>query len=259
MILHPNCKVNIGLHILDKRLDGYHTLHTLFYPVKGLCDCLEVNKSDVFSFKQSGLVVDCPSENNLVMKCYHAMREQFGRIGDVSIHLEKRIPSGAGLGGGSSDAAHMAIALNEIFNLKLSRNTLAQIVTPLGADCPFFIYNCPCRAEGIGEILTPIDKNTFEGKYIVLVKPDISISTREAYRRLDMLAHIERTPTSNDFEQSVFPLYPVLANIKAKLLEQNAFYASLSGSGATIFGLFEKEPVDMKNIFPNCFVYQGIL
>ncbi len=157
MIFYPNCKINIGLRVVRKREDGYHDLETIFYPIYGLHDELEVNRvsrignreSGVgFSFIQEGLAVDCPTEDNLIVKCYLRMRSKYPQIGDVRIRFKKNIPFGAGLGGGSSDAAHMAIALNELFNLGLTKKRLAEEVRPLGADCPFFIYNTPCYAEG---------------------------------------------------------------------------------------------------------------
>ena len=147
MILHPNCKINIGLRVIGKRADGYHDLETIFYPVTGVHDVLEVAEAKEFAFEQTGIAVDCPEEDNLIIKCYRRMRARYPQIGDVSIRFEKRIPFGAGLGGGSSDAAHMAIALNELFDLGLSREQLAAEVAPLGADCSFFVYNTPCLAE----------------------------------------------------------------------------------------------------------------
>ena len=181
MILYPNCKINIGLRVISKRADGYHNLETIFYPILGLYDVLMITASGQFSFVQDGLAVDCPAEDNLILKCYRRMQARYPQIGNVSIRFTKRIPFGAGLGGGSSDAAHTAIALNELFELGLSREQLAEEVAPLGADCAFFIYNTPCLAEGIGEILTPIPF-TLSGFRLVMLKPDIHISTREAYQ-----------------------------------------------------------------------------
>lgn len=153
MLLYPNCKLNIGLRVIDRRTDGYHDLETIFYPVYGLHDELEVTTlpTDDVEFIQVGLAVDCPAEDNLIIKCYHMMRAKYPQIGGVRIRFKKNIPFGAGLGGGSSDAAHMAIALNELYELGLSQAELAEMVRPLGADCPFFIYNTPCYAEGIGD------------------------------------------------------------------------------------------------------------
>ena len=159
MILYPNCKINLGLRVVRKRLDGYHDLETVFVPVYALHDELEVEKSDIFSFVQEGISVDCPKEDNLIYKCYQKFANKYPKIGNVSIRFKKNIPFGAGLGGGSSDAAHMAIALNELFELGLSKEQLVEEVRVLGADCPFFIYNRPCYAEGIGDILTPDRKS----------------------------------------------------------------------------------------------------
>ena len=266
MILYPNCKINLGLRVVRKRPDGYHDLETVFVPIYGLRDELEVHvvesqKSKVesgISFRQEGIVVDCPAEDNLIVKCYRMFAKDYKKVGDVAVRFRKNIPFGAGLGGGSSDAAHMAIALNELFGLGLSKAQLAEKVLPLGADCPFFIYNTPCYAEGIGDVLTPI-KLDLRGIRIVMVKPDEGVSTKEAY------AGITRHPEAagqikafffeqsnlfslsgsglfvNDFEETVFPLHPAIADIKKRLLDAGAFYASMSGSGSTVFGLFKND------------------
>ena len=259
MILYPNCKINIGLRVVRKREDGYHDLETIFYPVYGLHDELEVEQvSGVgiqdsekgFSFLQEGLAVDCPAEDNLIIKCYMRMRERYPQIGDVRIRFKKNIPFGAGLGGGSSDAAHMAIALNEIFSLGLTKEQLVQEVRPLGADCPFFIYNTPCYAEGIGDELTPITLD-LSGLRLVMIKPDCGVSTKEAYggitpkgsselfadlnvlNDLNALARL-----TNDFEETVFKLHPEIAAIKKRLQDAGALYTAMSGSGSTVFALF---------------------
>jgi len=269
MILYPNCKINIGLRVIGKREDGYHNLETIFYPVMGLYDVLMITAAGKFSFVQDGLAVDCPAEDNLIIKCYRRMQKRYPQIGNVSIRFTKRIPFGAGLGGGSSDAAHTAIALNELFELGLTREQLAAEVAPLGADCAFFIYNTPCLAEGIGEVLTPIPFS-LSGFRLIMLKPDIHISTREAYQgvlqtqnhkfeiinhksqiSLADLARQEITPIdlsrhgdiiSNDFERTVFPAHPELAAIKQRLLDAGAYYAAMSGSGSTVFALFEDDP-----------------
>lgn len=266
MKLFPNCKINIGLRVVRKREDGYHDLETIFYPVYGLHDELEVNRvsgignrvSGVgFSFIQEGLAVDCPAEDNLIIKCYQRMRAKYPQIGDVRIRFKKTIPFGAGLGGGSSDAAHMAIALNEIFALGLTREQLAEEVRPLGADCPFFIYNTPCYAEDIGDKLTPISLNLRDLR-LIMIKPNCGVSTREAYSGIIRHPEVEgqikqalqdrqsfadmRPLLVNDFEQTVFPLYPEIADIKQRLLDAGAVYAAMSGSGSTVFGLFQHDP-----------------
>jgi 4-diphosphocytidyl-2-C-methyl-D-erythritol kinase len=260
MLLYPNCKLNIGLRVIDRRTDGYHDLETIFYPVYGLHDELEVTCADTegVEFIQEGLAVDCKAEDNLILRCYHRMREQYPQIGGVRIRFRKQIPFGAGLGGGSSDAAHMAIALNELFGLGLSQAKLAEMVRPLGADCPFFIYNTPCYAEGIGDKLRPI-RFDLSGLRLVMIKPACGVSTREAYAgitrhpeargqllqtlnesesALDLLRHHPEV-FLNDFEQTVFSLHPEIAAQKKRLQDAGALYAAMSGSGSTVFGLFE--------------------
>ena len=260
MLLYPNCKINIGLRVVCKREDGYHDLETIFYPVMGLYDELEVEpvsgignrKSEIgFSFLQEGLAVDCPAEDNLIIKCYKRMRAKYPQIGDVRIRFKKNIPFGAGLGGGSSDAAHMAIALNEIFALGLTREQLAEEVRPLGADCPFFIYNTPCYAEGIGDILTPISLD-LSGLRMLMIKPNCGVSTKEAYGGIvpkgssglfKMVQDCSKlfSYASNDFEETVFVVHPEIAEIKQRLLDAGAVYAAMSGSGSTVFGLFQHD------------------
>ena len=269
MLLYPNCKINIGLRIVRKRPDGYHDLETIFVPIYGLHDELEVIKNDEMSaatplndglmFEQEGIKVDCPAEDNLIVKCYRAMAAKYPQIGAVSVRFKKNIPFGAGLGGGSSDAAHMALALNELFGLGLSKAQLAEEVRPLGADCPFFIYNTPCYAEGIGDILTPIDLD-LKGTRIVLIKPEEGVSTKEAYSGIKPLNDTNKLRLMsatkllndvasqlndvfvNDFEATVFPHHPIIADIKKHLLDAGAYYASMSGSGSTVFGLFKNDP-----------------
>ena len=251
MKLYPNCKINIGLRVVRKREDGYHDLETIFYPVYGLHDELQVDRSEDFSFIQEGLVVDCLPTDNLIYKTYARMRERYPQIGNVKITFKKNIPFGAGLGGGSSDAAHMAIALNEIFALGLTREQLAQEVSPLGADCPFFVYNSPCYAEGIGDKLIPINLD-LTGLRLLMIKPKCGVSTKEAYGGIvpkgcsDLFRVIQdRTElflvASNDFEDTVFSAHPELAEIKQRLLDAGAVYAAMSGSGSTIFGLFQSD------------------
>ncbi len=266
MKLFPNCKINLGLRVIRKREDGYHDLETVFVPIYGLHDELEVLRNDKISavsplndatrspndvsFEQEGIAVDCAPEDNLIVKCYRNMAAKYPQIGPVSIRFKKNIPFGAGLGGGSSDAAHMAIALNELFQLGLSKEQLAAEVRPLGADCPFFIYNVPCYAEGIGDILTPIELD-LKGTRIVMIKPDEGVSTREAYSGITIsgegidLNEIRSLGAGrslkNDFEATVFPLHPVIADIKKRLLDAGAYYASMTGSGSTVYGLFKND------------------
>lgn len=251
MKLHPNCKINIGLRVVRKREDGYHDLETIFYPVYGLHDELEVEIADEFAFLQDGIEVDCLPTDNLIYKVYQRMQEHFPQIGNVRIRFKKNIPFGAGLGGGSSDAAHMAIALNELFQLGLTQKQLAEEVRPLGADCPFFIYNTPCYAEGIGDKLTPISLD-LSGMRLVMIKPNCGVSTKEAYAGIKPKGSSELFKVvqngselfkvaTNDFEDTVFVAHPEIAEIKQRLLDAGAVYAAMSGSGSTVFGLFEHD------------------
>ena len=269
MKFFPNCKINIGLRVVRKREDGYHDLETIFYPVYGLHDELEVEAitnnttqhyttlHDSIQFLQEGLAVDCPAKDNLIIKCYQRMRAKYPQIGDVRIRFKKNIPFGAGLGGGSSDAAHMAIALNELFSLGLTKEQLAEEVRPLGADCPFFVYNTPCYAEGIGDKLTPISLD-LSGLRLVMIKPACGVSTKEAYggiipkgtskvlnnlkdlKVLNVLNDLTiLSAFTNDFEETVCKVHPEIAEIKQRLLDAGAVYAAMSGSGSTVFGLFQ--------------------
>ena len=254
MKFFPNCKINIGLRVVRKREDGYHDLETIFYPVYGLHDELEVEPAEEFAFLQDGLVVDCLPTDNLIYKVYKRMQEHFPQIGNVKITFKKNIPFGAGLGGGSSDAAHMAIALNELFSLGLTQQQLAEEVRPLGADCPFFVYNTPCYAEGIGDKLTPISLN-LSGLRLVMIKPACGVSTKEAYggiipkgtskvltdlKVLNVLNDLTiLSALTNDFEETVCKVHPEIAEIKQRLLGAGAIYAAMSGSGSTVFGLFQ--------------------
>ena len=251
MKLSPNCKINIGLRVVRKREDGYHDLETIFYPVYGLHDELEVEIADEFAFLQDGIEVDCLPTDNLIYKVYQRMQEHFPQIGNVRIRFKKNIPFGAGLGGGSSDAAHMAIALNELFQLGLTQKQLAEEVRPLGADCPFFIYNTPCYAGGIGDKLTPISLD-LSGMRLVMIKPDCGVSTKEAYAGIKPKGSSELFKVvqngselfkvaTNDFEDTVFVAHPEIAEIKQRLLDAGAVYAAMSGSGSTVFGLFEHD------------------
>ncbi|MBO6306277.1 MAG: 4-(cytidine 5'-diphospho)-2-C-methyl-D-erythritol kinase [Paludibacteraceae bacterium] len=262
MILHPNCKINLGLRVVRKRADGYHDLETVFVPVYGLHDELEIvhdcTIQEDYTFQQEGIAVDCQPEDNLIIRCYEQFKKKYPQIGKTSIRFKKNIPFGAGLGGGSSDAAHMAVGLNALYGLGLSKAQLAEEVRTLGADCPFFVYNTPCYAEGIGDILTPIELK-LQGMRIVLVKPEEGVSTKEAYSGIkprpevageiqkavammrQKCTEIDDTIFVNDFEATVFPGHPVIAAIKKRLLDAGAYYASMSGSGSTVFGLFEND------------------
>ena len=244
MLLYPNCKINLGLRVVGKREDGYHDLETIFVPIYRLHDVLEISPADTFSFIQDGLKVDCLPEENLIIRCYRRMAEKYPQIGPVNIRFQKKIPFGAGLGGGSSDAAHTALALNELFSLGLTKDQLVQEVRPLGADCPFFIYNTPCYAEGIGDKLTPIDLD-LKGVRIIMIKPNEGVSTKEAYSGIvlhpEAKGNVLKGEYINDFEATVFPKHPLIADIKKRLLDAGAYYASMSGSGSTVFGFFKND------------------
>ena len=252
MITFPNIKINLGLSITEKRPDGYHNLETVFYPV-ALEDALEIRTNpeaqQKFTLHQHGMEIAGNPENNLVVKAYLLLDKEF-HLPPVEIHLYKHIPSGAGLGGGSSDAAFMLKLLNEHYNLQLSANQLEASAATLGADCAFFIKNTPTYAEGIGNIFSPIELS-LKGYRIMIVKPDVFVSTREAFANIRPhrpeypVREVIRRPVAewkdtliNDFEASVFPQYPVIGEIKEELYHQGAIYASMSGSGSSVFGLF---------------------
>ena len=251
MISFPNAKINLGLNIVERRADGYHNLETVFYPI-ALTDVLEIvpahgKESTLTTY---GNPVGCPVEKNLVMKALRLMQHHYA-VPEVDIYLYKHIPDGAGLGGGSSDASSTMLMLNEIFNLGIEKDVLARHAATLGADCPFFIYNRPMMATGIGDILTPIDVS-LKGLFLLLVKPDVSVPTRVAYSRVapaastsnlvdDVLADVHqwKDVVKNDFEPSVFAAYPELEEIKNVIKASGAIYASMSGSGSSIFGIFD--------------------
>lgn len=252
MITFPNIKINLGLSITEKRPDGYHNLETVFYPV-ALEDALEIRTNpeaqQKFTLHQHGMEIAGNPENNLVVKAYLLLDKEF-HLPPVEIHLYKHIPSGAGLGGGSSDAAFMLKLLNEHYNLQLSDNQLEDYAATLGADCAFFIKNTPTYAEGIGNIFSPIELS-LKGYRIMIVKPDVFVSTRETFANIRPhrpeypVREVIRRPVAewkdtliNDFEASVFPQYPVIGEIKEELYHQGAIYASMSGSGSSVFGLF---------------------
>jgi len=254
MVLFPNAKINLGLNILRKREDGYHELETIFYPI-GLKDGLEFieNKKNKINFTSSGLALDIDQEENIVVKAYRLLAADHSLPG-LDLHLHKVIPFGAGLGGGSSDAAFLLKGLNDHFELGLFVSQLKKYAVELGADCSFFLENKPAFACGIGEELQNIDFS-LKGYFIVLVKPPFGVGTREAYAEIkpslpkkSLLDSIKLSPDKwqdcivNDFEASVFPHYPAIAEIKTKLIDHGAVYAAMSGSGSSVFGLFKTEP-----------------
>lgn len=252
MVYFPPCKINLGLHIISKRTDGYHDLDTCFYPVPWT-DILEVIRSDVFSFTCTGTAIPGNVDDNLCVKAYGLLRKDFD-LEPVSIHLHKIIPTGAGLGGGSSDAAYTLRLLNQVFDLKLSVAVLMGYAAVLGSDCSFFIQDRAMIGSGRGEILTET-QDSLKGKYLVMVKPDIHVSTAQAYagirprQPVHRVASILQEPLAkwkyllkNDFEETVFENYPALRDIKIRLYDHGAVYASMSGTGSTVFGIFDEEP-----------------
>lgn len=272
MILYPNAKINIGLNVVEKRTDGYHNLETVFYPIN-LLDALEIttdeHQADSVKLKVSGEAIAGRPSDNLVMKACNLMRSMFPeKIERLSVHLHKHIPTGAGLGGGSSDAAFTIKALNEKFSLGMSVYQMEQLSAQLGADCPFFIKNQPVFAEGIGDIFTDIDI-VLKGKTLVLVKPDISVSTADAYSLVSphkpqqSLRESLRLPVEewknhvvNDFESSVFKKFPEIAAIKDRLYDLGALYASMSGSGSAVYGIFNQPVQYVDEVFAGYFCRQ---
>ena len=268
MILQPNAKINLGLNVVRKRPDGYHDLETVFYPIP-LCDRLEVSLSErvgeeTYFLHLDGHALDSSADDNLVIKALKLLQEEGYKLGPVDINLSKVIPSGAGLGGGSSDASFMLKALNELFELNISVKKLEFYAAKLGADCAIFIQNKPVYAEGIGNIFKDIELD-LTGYYLVLIKPDVFISTKAAfsqikpkYPEISLLDIIKRPVEDwkylmhNDFEDSVFPQFPVIKDLKEKLYACGAIYASMSGSGSSLFGIF-KDKQDLESEFPECF------
>jgi 4-diphosphocytidyl-2-C-methyl-D-erythritol kinase len=253
MIVFPNCKINLGLHILGKREDGFHNLETVFYPVsfKDALELIPSTNTDI-EFTTTGLAVDGNTADNLCVKAYHLLKKDFPEIPAVKIHLHKAIPLGAGLGGGSADAAFMLKLLNEKFKLNLLTDKLINYAMQLGSDCPFFIINKPCFATGRGEVLEEIAIDLSEYK-IVLINPGIHINTGWAFSNITTPAlpvksikEIIQQPINtwkddlkNDFEEAVFIAHPAIKEIKEALYAQGAIYVAMSGSGSTIFGIFE--------------------
>ena len=255
MLTFPDAKINLGLNIVSKRPDGYHDIETVMLPIPSH-DILEiVEATDGHdSLHCSGRPVDCPMEKNLVYKALMKMRGH-RPIPPVSIYLDKQTPDGAGLGGGSADAAYTLRVLNELFGLGATREDMARMAAEIGADCPFFIYDIPMSCTGTGTDLTPIEMSLPAGMWILIVKPDVSVPTREAYagvtprKPAQPIADILKAPVEqwqgrllNDFEPSVFARYPRISRLKQQILDAGAIYASMSGSGSAVFGLFRNKP-----------------
>lgn len=262
MITKPIAKINLGLNVVEKRSDGYHNLETVFYPVP-ICDALEVFQMDQdfpsavdCDLKVTNIPVEGDEQRNLVVRAYQLLKQDFPALPRVHAHLYKGIPTQAGMGGGSSDCGFMITLLNRQFQLGLSEQQMIDYAARLGADCPFFILNKPCYAEGIGEKLQPIDLS-LSGWYLAVVRPAIPVPTREAFSLITphfpakncgdvVMQPVEawRDELTNDFEKSVFSLHPEIGAIKDRLYDMGAVYAAMSGSGSSLFGLF-REPVSL--------------
>lgn len=256
MIVRANCKINLGLFVTRKREDGYHELQTVMLPVSDLYDIVEVERIEGMGvqFEGSGIEVDCPVEKNLCVRAARLMQERYS-VGGISIKLDKRVPFGAGLGGGSSDATAVIVAVNELYNLGLDKPTLASLAAELGSDTPFFVYDTPQLCEGRGEIMTPVDVD-LRGLWLAVAKPmNEGVSTKEAYSGIkpkmpseSLTALLKRDigewqgSVLNDFEPHIFAAHPTIKALKHKMLDAGAVYAAMSGSGSAVFGLFEAEP-----------------
>lgn len=275
MIIFPVAKINLGLNVVERRPDGYHNLETVFMPLPGLRDALEVTVMDEqfpsavdCDLKVTNIAIEGDEQKNLVVKAYRLLKEEFPAIPRVHAHLYKAIPTQAGMGGGSSDCAAMLVLLNMMFGLGLTEQQLIDRAARLGADCPFFIIGRPAYAEGIGERLQHIELN-ISGLSIVVVRPDIPVSTREAFSLItphrpqkncrDVVAQpIEswRSDLLNDFETSVFALHPEVGSIKERLYQLGAVYAAMSGSGSAVFGLFRQLP-SLEGEFTGMFTWKS--
>ena len=274
MVVFPNCKINLGLQILAKRNDGFHNIETVFYPIQ-LKDALEIisfDNTEQVIFSSSGYPINGNTKDNLCLRAYYLLKNDFPDLPFVKIHLHKNIPMGAGLGGGSADAAFTLQLLNSLFCLNIPVNRLLDYSLQLGSDCPFFIMNTPCLGLGRGELLEEI-KLDLSAYKIVIVNPGIHINTGEAFANLNLetndpnyisLKNIIQQPIEtwqhnlkNDFEIPVFKKHPVIKNIKEALYKQSAIYAAMSGTGSTVFGLFKKEESPDLNFDPG-FLIQNI-
>lgn len=265
MIIFPCAKINLGLNVVRTRRDGYHDIETVFYPIP-LCDALEIkHMSDNFPAKEKCLLkvsgateINCDEADNLVVKAYCALAERY-ELPRVYANLYKRIPSEAGLGGGSSDAAHMIRLLDERFRLNIGNSEMEQIAATIGADCPFFISAEPAYAQGIGDQLEPADapEGNLEGYYVLIAKPQVSVSTRDAYAAITphkpakCCRDIVRQPIEtwrdelvNDFEEPAFAAYPELKALKQSLYDTGALYASMTGSGSAFYGIYRDDPTE---------------
>jgi 4-diphosphocytidyl-2-C-methyl-D-erythritol kinase len=268
MICFPNAKINLGLHVLEKRADNFHQIETVMVPVNW-CDALEFQTSGQFNLTTYGMNEKWNSDENLVTKAWRILHEKYA-IPALEVNLYKSIPAGSGLGGGSSDAAFFIKTLNNAFLLGMNVEKMKLLASELGSDCSFFIENKPMLVSGKGEILEPINLN-LKNYYVLIVKPGKCLSTTEAYRYVnpknptEKLANIIQKPIhfwknelKNDFEEIAFEIIPELAGLKEQLYRAGAIYASLSGSGSAIYGIFENE-ISPGLVFKNCTVREGFL
>ena len=268
MIAFANAKINLGLFVTERRPDGFHNLESIFLPVS-LCDVVEAvrNDDEGIRFSTQGRTIDGDIETNLCVKAYRVLSRDF-QLGGIDATMLKNIPIGAGLGGGSSDGAHMLKILNELFELKLTHTQLEDYAAELGSDCPFFIQNKPCFVHGRGELLEPIDV-PLKGQHVAIIHPGIHVSTAEAYRGVSPkpatfnLRTIENLPKSewqhavtNDFERSVCASHPVIFGLIETLIQQGAWYARMSGSGSAVFGFFD-DPVELEGLPKDYFCFWG--
>lgn len=257
MIVFPNCKINLGLNIVGKRTDDYHNLETVFYPLP-FYDVLEIiqssNSNSPYELFLSGITIEGNAENNLCVKAYQLLKKDFPKLPAIKIYLHKTIPAGAGLGGGSADGAITLRLINDKFNLNLSQQKLIDYALTLGSDCPFFIINKPCFAQNRGELLQPVDLN-LSGYKLILINPGIHINTGWAFTQvkfsnnkniktiIQQSVETWKELLTNDFELPVFQKYPEIKTIKNYLYAEGALYASMSGSGSSVYGIFERNTI----------------
>jgi len=268
MVTFPGCKINLGLHILNRRPDGYHDLNTCFFPVPWT-DILELIPSKEYAFALTGLTIPGSPDNNLVAKAYQMLRADFD-LAPVQVHLHKLVPMGAGLGGGSADAAHALRLLNTLFSLQIPPSKLSEYAQQLGSDCSFFLSGAPAMGSGKGEILEPAEL-PLNGYYAIILTPEIHLSTAEAYASVkpkqpveNLRVTLKRPVTEwrkwlvNDFEVTVFPRFPQLAKLKEHCYIKGAVYASMSGSGSSVYALFDREVLP-EELFPGIRGWSGWL
>ena len=270
MVAFPSCKINLGLQVLRKRPDGYHDIETCFYPIP-YTDILEILPSNRFEFTHTGLEIPGSMEDNLCAKAYRLLQHPYN-LGPVRIHLHKVVPMGAGLGGGSSDAAYVLRLLNQFFNLNLPLTQLHAFASTLGSDCAFFLHDKPMIGRGRGEELSEVQV-ALKGKFIVVIHPAIHVSTADAYKNIKIKPPVaslkdivEQTPLNswrdtltNVFEDTVFPQHPLIKELKETLYRLGAVYASMSGSGSAVFGIFEREVPLIRDQFKPYSVWSGSL